>query len=133
MRNPSNEHWLWIAHYRDGSILEEYPDEGEDHAFKDINLDECVAFQLVPQYAHLGVHIVKLTPEDGQRLIFFRRRIASAASDVALDENGDYILSTRETITCIGWQRTIEGKNVSAYTFYFADGTSLVTDQHQPI
>lgn len=133
MRNPSNEDWLWRAHYRDGGVLEEYPDDDVDHGFADIALAECVALELVPQRDHLQTHIVKLTPEDGQRLIFFRRRIAAACANQVVDEEGNILLETRETITCLGWQRTVEGRNVAAYTFYFPDGTSLVTDQHQPL
>lgn len=148
MRNPSDEDFLWRAHYimPDGvepspelpAYLDEYegeasdpPEKQVDHAFAHIDLARCYAIELLPQRPHLSTHIVKVDPTKRQRVIFFRRRIVP----VLLVDDGQGVTrqepnGKRETITVLGWQKNVgsRGTNVKAFTHYFPDGTSAVTD-----
>lgn len=54
------------------------------------------------------------------RPIFFRRRVGGLLDALPADD----------LAVCLGWQATVNGKNVQSHTYIFADGTVLITDRH---
>jgi hypothetical protein len=120
--------WLWRAHYTDGTMLDEH--EGDKiHGWKDVDLDRLAAFELVPQdvdgeYSILPQPLLKVTPT--MRPIFFRRNV------VIVDPH-TYEEKDRIILPCLGWQKTVEGVNVKSFTFYYEDGSIVVTDDDKDI
>ena len=56
------------------------------------------------------------------RPIFFRRMVGSLAPGISSEAS--------DLAVCLGWQATVNGKNVQSHTYVFADGTTLITDRH---
>jgi hypothetical protein len=117
--------WNWRAHYNDGTKLDEWENNTE-HGWKDVDLDRLVAFELIPDYdcLHLPRPTLSITPT--MRPIFFRR------NRVEIDPNGGNEVG-RIVVPCLGWQKTIEGVNVKSFTFYFEDGSVVVTDDDKDV
>ncbi len=109
----------WVAHYNDGDLLTEYErDSDEVHGFRDVDLDRLKLLTLEPKIdgrPHIGVLMNEQHAD--MRPIFFRRRRERLA-------NG-----SKETIHCIGWQRTVHGVNVKTYAWIFEDGSILLSDE----
>lgn len=154
---PHEENFVWRVHYDDGTVFDEYewieapklladertvdadPDpndlaqgdisEGhwQDHGFAEVDMARVVAVELIPQREDLAHHLVKIDTSRGQRPIFFRRRYINL-DPVTFEEQRN-----RMSATCLGWQNTVNGSNVASYTFYFDNGSSLVTDDHNAI
>jgi hypothetical protein len=113
----------WKAVYADGSELDEYGTDGEQHGWKDIDVANLAAFILVPQRDHLGTHVLKVTGD--ARPIFFRRR-SRELNGTTFEQEGD-----TTTITVLGMQSTVRGVNVQSFTALYADGSVLVTNDPQ--
>jgi hypothetical protein len=125
--------WAWAVEYNDDSVLEEYENgdwEVEPKGFKaNVDIDRVVAILLIPRLSHLQKHFIRI--HENERPIFFRRiRI-----NVNLETHKE---NWRDEITCIGWQTTIDTYmekytneptpvNVSHYSFFYPDGSSLQT------
>lgn len=125
---PEKDHaWGWLATYDDGSHLWEYEGGIWTHVFADIEKERVVRFRLFPFWEHLQVHTVVLNPQDGQRLIFFRR----FAQDVN-PQTGQQTGEVRQ-YTCVGWQRTVHGVNVPVYAFFLNDGRCLLTEDQNVV
>jgi hypothetical protein len=115
--------WNWVAHYNDETCLHEVDENGQ-HGFADVDQSRLVAFQLIPNREGLPSPVLKITPDI--RPIFFRRRT------VTIDPaNGGEV--GRSCVHCLGWQTTVKGTNVASYTFFFEDGSVLITDDYQAV
>lgn len=112
--------WYWEAIYDDGTTLEELEDDGTLHGFREIDQERLVAFILRPLLPHLPQYAVQLNP--GKRLIFFRKRRKTL--DMNTGEQRD-----EPPYQCIGYQETVNGKNVKSYVFVNIEGSSLLTDE----
>lgn len=44
-----NQNTIWVAEYKDGSILREWDEDGKVHAFKEINKAELAKFHLISE------------------------------------------------------------------------------------
>lgn len=115
--------WSWVAHYDDETTLAEYDQTGE-HGFADVDQSKLVAFRLIPHREGLPSPVLKVTADI--RPIFFRRRTITI-DPVSGREVG------RSCVHCLGWQTTAHGKNVASYTFFFEDGSVLITDNGQAV
>lgn len=115
----------WIAYYNDGTILQEIDPEG-DHGFADIDHSKLVQFLLVPQKEGFYPVVVSINVAEGQRLIFFRR----TKIDFNITNGTE---SHRDRITCVGYQQTVQGTNVSVYNFIMPDGTSMLSNDHNAV
>jgi hypothetical protein len=124
--------WHWRAHYSalDGQpeeFLDEYDHEtGKGRGFASIDQSRLVRFELVSQRPHLPNHSLALLKDS--RPIFFRRRHARLSDYVLVDDEGNEITPGFPTITVLGWQRTVNGKNVKAVVFFLEDGSSICAD-----
>lgn len=116
--------WYWEAIYDDGATLEELEDDGTLHGFREIDQERLVAFILRPLFPHLSQYAVQLNP--GKRLIFFRKRRKTL--DMNSGEQRD-----EPPYQCIGYQETVNGKNVKSYVFVNIEGSSLLTDDHNAV
>lgn len=101
----------WRAEYADGSHLDEHSIEG-GLPFAAIDQGRLLALRLVPNYAHLGNHKLLLHP--GQRPVLFRKRT------LTVPLGGGPM--TRTTVTTLGWQATIDGRNVKQLWHFHDDG-----------
>jgi hypothetical protein len=123
--SPHRDVWTWVAEYADGTTIFEMDDAGYDvHGLKDVDLSRVVRFTLIPLREGLPTPTVQLDQASGQRLIFTRRRRieVNPASEEVVD---------RSTTHLLGWQRTVEGRNVKGVTYWFEDGSCLVSDHDQ--
>lgn len=101
----------WRAEYADASHLDEHSVEG-GLPFAAIDQGRLLALRLVPNYAHLGHHKLLLHP--GQRAVFYRTRTLTVPLD------GGPL--RRVSVTTLGWQATIDGRNVKQLWHFHEDG-----------
>ena len=113
--------YTWKAVYDDGAEFDEFDDDGRDHGFGEVDQSRVVRVHLIPIRPHLAEHVIAIDPTRGQRPIFFRRHKVTVRM-------GDGAIEDRQTVTVIGWQRTVADEAVYSYTFLFDDGSSLIAD-----
>ena len=111
--------WLWRAVYADGSHLDEYDDDAPDgrgwqsaQAYGVARATRLAQVLLIPQRDGLSTHVVSVTTDAPIR--FFRRRRLTVSM-----ETGETV-GEADPITAIA----IAG----VYTFFFADGSVVVSD-----
>ncbi len=121
-----NDLWHWRAVYTDDSFLDEHPDGDTTHAFADIAMERLAAFWLMPQDASLPHALIRVT-DPRTRVIFFRRRTLTATQQ-ELEQTDGLIGKLTNTLHVLGWQRTVNGRNVQSFTFIYPDGSMLVSD-----
>ena len=125
-----NEVYMWRVHYTDGEMYPEVTETGEDRGFASVDLSRVAAVEIIPLFSHLKSALVKIDAASDMRPIFFRRRFIGLNYEDGSETN-------RATVTCLGWQKTLdiggEKRNVANYTFFFEDGSILITDDHNAI
>lgn len=117
----SGDAWFWRMHYRDGSTLEEFDGDGQDHGFAEVAISEVIAVELLPLREGLPSHVMLIDLAAGQRPIFFRRRL----HPLIMTGDGAARELARVSATVIGWQQTVRRKNVAHFTAFFEDGSSF--------
>lgn len=112
--------WVWRAVYADGSTLDEYDDDAPDgrgwaqaEAYGVARGTRIAQVLLIPQRDGLSTHVVTLTGATTQVRIFRRRMLTVSA------ETGETV-GIAEPITAV--------ELAGAYTFLFADGSIVVSD-----
>lgn len=119
---PDSHHW--IAHYSDGSEHSEIDETGASRGFASVEMDRVVALEWMPESdSHAGSFV--RVPSDARPILFRRRRIDVNA------ETGEQ--SKHDAIHVLGWQQTIDGRNVKVFVALYADGSVLVTDDNDAI
>lgn len=127
MMKPSamnGDPWVWRAEFADGTALDEYDatDAPEGRGWADVQAHggTLARVVLVPQRPGLATHVG--LPAQGARVRVFRRRTV-AVSPVTGEEvaRPDPI-----TVLALDWPGA-DGR--TAYTFLFADGSVLVSDE----
>jgi hypothetical protein len=115
----SNEAYRWVVLYNDGTA------ETEDvlGGWANVQQDKLVGIQLLPNRSGLHQHVVYVNTQEGQRGIVLRKRIAT------VDPLAQQEIGGRQTIHCIGWQKTVEGTNVKSMLWVFDDGSTILTDR----
>ncbi len=105
--------WLeWVAVYNDGSILRQFNDDGTENRYGDIDRKRLSEFHLVARDEDRIVLAYALEP--GQRLIYRKRY---SMSGITGEKNW--------VIYIVGWQQTINGKNIQNVSFIFPDGSII--------
>lgn len=67
------ERWRWVAHYKDGTKLQQFDDEtGIFHQFREIDQSNLKAFQMVSDKNPEGISL--LIPQNKSDLIHFYRK-----------------------------------------------------------
>lgn len=112
--------WTWCAIYRDGTVLYEYDDDGIEHGFREVRLDQVESLCLLPSSTEQKSYAVKVDPMKVTP-VFFRRR----SIHVRLD-GGE---CGRSVIHCLGW----ESKSESSYLFIFEDGNTLLSTDRNAV
>jgi len=118
--------WAWRAIYVDETHLDEVDAAGTEHGFAEVDQGRLVAFALLPRRAGLPTPVVRLDPASGQRPIFFRTRLVDVNPQTGAESN-------QRTITVLGWQRTVEGRNVQSLTALYDDGSAVLVDDRRLI
>ena len=113
----------WRAQYDDGSHLDEHDADGRGVGFASVDQSRLVALELLPQSGGIPY---RLQLGEGMRPIFFRRRAVTVNPSDGVPEDERVI--DRKTSTVIGWQRTVEGRNVKSLVVLLPDGSVLLTD-----
>jgi hypothetical protein len=110
--------YIWRVLYDDDSTLDEI--DGETlHHFRDIDLERVAGFLLIPTLQGLPQFGIQL--DASKRLIFLRRR-----SIVVNPQSGEEL--GRATWHILGWQSTVEGKNVKFLQYISQNGNAFLTD-----
>lgn len=105
----------WIVVYEDGGILYQYEEDGKENLYADIDRERRVAeFHLRDRST--GKIVLAYALEPGQRLIYRKRH---SMSGVTGEKNW--------TIHLVGWQQTIDGKNIQNISWVFPDGSIINT------
>lgn len=124
-----SEAFMWRAHYGNGLTWSEIDSHGNEWPWSSINQEQLVGLELVPTMPHLKGGFVSIKTDQGMRPIFFRRR--------AVMTTPDGVEVGRLRAYCLGWQKTIEvggeKRNVASYSFFFEDGSVLITDDANSI
>lgn len=118
MTNP--DPWHWRAIYADGSYLDEYDDDAPEgrgwhsaEAYGQARATRLTQVLLVPHRDGLSTHVVTLNGDAPAVRIFRRRRLTVS-------------METGETV---GEADPITGIELAGvYTFFFADGSIVVSD-----
>ena len=110
---------LWRAHYDDGTAFDEYDQAGQSHGFAEVDQSRLVGLEFLPAEDGGRGIFVKLEP--GARPILFRNKRIHYAADTDQQWQG-------ETITVLGFQKTIRYKNVKAMMVLYEDGSVLLTE-----
>lgn len=123
----TNDAWVWVAHYRDGTTFAQIDENGNGHSFAEVTIKEVAAIELVPLRVHLPRHIMLIDVARKQRPIFFRRQLHF----VPLDDTQTLDLDAQQHIlsaTVLGWMRGAGKRKIAHYTAFFEDGSSFGTD-----
>ena len=125
---PHTDAWTWVAESADGTTVAEMDGDGYDmHGMADVDVTRVVRFHLVPcQPGFLPAPTVELDLARGQRVIFTRRR------RLTLDL-GTGATTDRRTVHLLGYQETVNGTNVKHLTYWFEDGSCLLSSDDQAV
>ncbi len=119
----------WKAVYNDGTFLSEMdPDGGDQHTFKEIDMEKITAFQLVnPQ----GIAVCEVKLNNDKRLIFTKRNrmTTGQAYQVKGETRIPIPTRSRERIIILGWQKTVNGVNTKAIFYLLPDGRIEMDDE----
>jgi len=118
------DNWYWSAVYSDNTYFDEIEDDGTLHNFREIDQERLIGFILRPLHAHLPQFAVQVTPN--KRVIFFRKR--KKVLNMNTGEQYD-----APPFQCIGFQETVNGRNVKSYLFVDVEGNSVLTDDHNAV
>lgn len=110
---------LWRAHYSDGTALNEYDEAGQSHGFAEVDQSRLVGLEFVSSEGGARGIFVKLE-SDARPILFRNKRIHFNAADGSQWQG--------ETITVLGFQKTIRNKNVKAMMVLYEDGSVLLTE-----
>ena len=99
--------FTWRAHYNDGTFLDQGSQVGDKKDYGAIDRIKLIAFEILDEKKR--VYMVHLQP--GQRLIY-RMRVS----------RDFYNADIQFTIWLVGWQQTINGKNIQSIAHIFPDG-----------
>ena len=128
--------WRWRAEYADGSVLDEYDEDAPDgrgwaqvERLAEVRGTALARVLLIPQRPHLSTHVA--LPLRGARIVVSRRRPVTVSA-VSGEEVG-----RRDPITIIHIIHVLYGADGAdgdaseraAYTFLFADGSVVVSDE----
>jgi hypothetical protein len=97
----------WVAFYSDQTSLRQYNADGGENRYADIDRARLEAFALFQDDGETLVFALYLEP--GQRLIFRRRVEQSPGGE-------------QTVVYLVGWQQTIEGRNVQSIAYIFPNG-----------
>lgn len=100
----------WIAIYKDSSVLTQFNEDGTENLYLDINRNKLSEFRLHRPDGEL-VFSLKLDPD--QRLVFRRRNFLTEAGD-------------KVTWNILGWQQTINGKNIQSINYINDEGLPII-------
>jgi len=115
--------FFWRAVYYDESTADQYDSEGEAviRGYEDIDRERLMAFEIREMNTKNLIHRVYL---GGDKRLIWRRRVFMKMA------------GQQTVIHLVGWQKTVEGRNVQAITFVFPDGHTEMIDrwhEHHPI
>jgi len=108
----SNLKYVWKATYKDRTEFNQFNEDGTENLFGDIEQDELDEFSF---NSSLG-HTIKLKLKDDMRLICFRRH---SMNFMGQNDKIQYVL---------GYQKTLDGKNVKTMMFIDDEGNVLLSD-----
>jgi len=128
----------WRAVYSDDPEKPEYLCEVErkdgrtrEHAFKEIDMKRIKAMELVNEK---DVAIFKIILGDDKRIIYAKRKMKRQGRRIFERDTKDpktgeikkikipVPINTLQTVIVIGWQKTVNGKNVQAINYIYPDG-----------
>ncbi len=119
----------WKAVYDDDTSLSEMdPNGGIQHAFKEIDMNKLVSFQLIND-KNIAICEVKLG--NGKRLIYARRNLMTTGQ-LFKEVGGQKIpvpTKSHQRIIILGWQKTINGVNTKAIFYLLPDGRIEMDDE----
>lgn len=114
--------YLWRGYHRDGTISDERDETGRLRGFAEVRATDLFALALVPQVEGLPEPHVVISGD--ARPICFRRR--SVLFDIETGEQ-----QSGATVHVIGWQQTVNGRNVQALLACFEDGSVMLTSDSE--
>lgn len=120
--------WKWAVIYKDGSEIHEDDNTG----FGMVNIPEASKLVVFDEAEPTKQFVVELV--DDMRPIFFRRMRQLHINDPEtvpveyIQENGE-IQTTITFATVLGWQKTVNNKNVKNMIWLLHDGSVLNTDR----
>ena len=129
----------WRAIYNDDPHNPEFLDEIDtstpgrtrEHAFKEIDVKRIIAMELVNEQK---VPIFKVVLGGDKRIIYAKRNMKTQGRRIVERESKDpktgeikkvkipIPINTHQRVIVIGWQKTVNGKNVQAINYIYPDG-----------
>lgn len=111
--NVKEKEYGWLAVYADGGILPQYSEDGSEAAYGAINRDTLAEFHILDKETNESVFSMSLEPD--QRLIY-RRRVSMSEAGIQ-----------NWVILLVGWQQTVNGKNVQSINWILPSGQIVNT------
>jgi len=111
----------WKAIYKDGTSLCQFEEDGKENKYPDIDRYRLAAFEIRKAAAREQPDrlLFKMFMEPGRRLIYRRRVLERMQFG---KEKPELIREKRTVVYLVGWQATIEGRNVQDIAYVFGDG-----------
>ena len=103
----------WVAEYNDGSHMNQYNGDGSENKYIDIDRDKLSKFIILKN--NNPFLILNLTPN---KKLIYRKRVAQSL-----------LTNSKQEVHLVGWQETINGKNIQNISFLFDDGHIEVLDR----
>lgn len=120
--------YTWTVTHADGTVVDEFDDDIDGvHPSARIRFDEVARVVLTPNRAGVPMLGVVVDPSRGQRLILTRRRSVPLSFETGGPTGG------RVTTTLIGFQQTVNGRNVRAVLCIDDDGNAVLTSDPEAI
>lgn len=112
--------WHWRVVYTDGSVLDEYDADGNEHGWAEVEVARVAEVLLVPQIDGLPAHQMHVTGAACPR--FLRRR------SITVSQSGGE--TRRSTLHMLGLEWEAQR---GVYLFLAEDGRVLLTDDCQAV
>lgn len=120
--------YSWVAVYSDGTVLEQFNDDGTENKYPAIDRSKLAHFLFVDR--DTGIPHVAIYLRKGQQLICRRRTRLHFGSSVLLDNaTGEIKARWEEAFWIAGWHENRNGVNVQCVIILFDDGRIEVLDK----
>lgn len=110
--------WTWLVLYTDGTELREEQAGG----FAAVDIPRVKTLVVYDRNAPELHYAVAIREREGMRPIFFRRKRQLIPTDG--DPAEPYVVAT-----ALGWQKTVNGRNVKSLIWLMHDGSVAITDR----
>jgi len=128
--------YFWIAYYRNGQALPQYdPETCNENLFKNIDQTNLTKFGWYPFSPEFAGRIKQKKDYDVKCrfLPSYEMFLGKGQRLIAVQRQSIKMGNLRKTVYLLGWQNTIEGKNVKSIMFIHEDGSVKLGEDYNMV